>query len=127
MIHGVVAHGDAKKLSSSPPPSTSTARGSTPDENDVIPLLRAHVSKYATRDDWRGAQLSAVTFLYFVLTALAPWLLTSRLSAAAAAWGLSPAARKVATVSLWAAWGILRAAAYVRNFMLVRGMMEKMR
>ena len=72
MIHGVVAHGDAKKLSSSPPPSTSTARGSTPDENDVIPLLRAHVSKYATRDDWRGAQVSAVTFLYFVLTALAP-------------------------------------------------------
>ena len=116
---GVFAR-DAKLAS--PSPSPSTARCSTPensDKDDVIPLLRAHVSKFATRDNLRGAQVSAVTFVYFVLTALAPWLLTSRLSAAADILGLSPAVRSVNTALLWASWGILRAAAYVRSFMLV--------
>ena len=121
-------NGDDAKLSPPPPPSTTeSARGNTKIEeqpattdDDVIPLIRAHVSKYATRDNWRGAQVSLVTTVYFVLTALAPWLLTARLSAAAAALGLSPAARSASTVLLWAAWAILRAAAYVRSFMLVR-------
>lgn len=104
---------------------SSTTRGNDPnlenaDADDVIPLLRAHVAQYATRDNWRGAQVSVVTFFYFVATALAPWLLTSRFSAAADALGLSPRVRSVASVLLWAAWGILRAAAYVRSFMVVR-------
>ena len=103
-----------------PLPDNAAAAAAAADGDDLIPLLRAHVSKYASRDSWRGAQVSAVTFVYFVLTALAPWLLTARLSAAAGALGLSPAARSAGTALLWAAWGILRAAAYVRSFMLVR-------
>ena len=90
------------------------------EEDDVIPFLRAHVSKYATRDNWLGAKVSAVTLAYFVLSALAPWLLGPRLRAAADALALSPRARWVNAVLLWAAWGVLRAAAYVRSFMLVR-------
>lgn len=89
-------------------------------DDDVIPVLRAHVAQYASRDNWRGAQISAVTFVFFVATALAPWLLTSRLSAAAGALGFSPQARLASAALLWAAWGILRAGAYVRSFMLVR-------
>lgn len=113
--------GNAKKLS-------TAARGDpSVSDDDLIPFLRAHVAKFATRDNWRGAQVSAVTSVYFVLTALAPWLLTARLSAAASALGLSPGARAAGAALLWAAWGILRAAAYVRSFMLVSENERKVR
>ena len=119
-----VATLDTKKLAASDDDRNTQNTTSTSSEDNVIPFLRAHVSKFAIRDNRLGARVSAITIAYFVATALAPWLLTSRLSAAADALGVpsreASGARAAASVVLWAVWAVLRAAAYVRSFMLVR-------